>query len=157
MLTWLKFQKPRMLPKSAFGKAVTYCLNQWDSLNLFLEDGRLEVDNNRAERSIKIYVIGRKNWLFSNTPRGARSTAVLYSIMETATATDLNAPKYLEWLLNTLAAADTVDEAFLDQMTPWSDAIPAFCRMENKSVETNEHQCSTENGAPVSCGGSQPS
>ena len=157
MLIWLKFQKPRMLPKSAFGKAVTYCLNQWDSLNLFLEDGRLEVDNNRAERSIKVYVIGRKNWLFSNTPRGARSTAVLYSIMETATTNGLNAPKYLEWLLNTLAAADTVDEGFLDQLTPWSGAIPAFCRMENKSVETNEHQCSTENGAPVSCGGSQPS
>ena len=108
------------------------------------------------ERSIKVYVIGRKNWMFSNTPRGARSTAVLYSIMETATANGLNAPKYLEWLLDTLAVADTLDEAFLDQLTPWSEAIPDFCRMESRSGETNKHQCSTENGTSVSCERAQP-
>ena len=76
--------------------------------------------------------------------------------METATANGLNAPKYLEWLLDTLAAADTLDDTFLDQLSPWSDAMPGHCRMESKSGETNKHQCSVENGALVSCGGAQP-
>ena len=130
MHAWLKWQKPRMLPKSVFGKAVVYCLNQWDSLNGFLEDGRLSIDNNRAERSIKPFVIGRKNWMFSNTPDGARSSAVLYSVMETATANELNAPKYLEWMLETMARADSTDAALLDQWMPWSDSIPDTCRMK---------------------------
>ncbi len=63
-LSWLKIQEQKVLPKSGMGKAVTYCLNQWDKLIAFLEDGRLEIDNNRSERSIKSVVIGRKAWLF---------------------------------------------------------------------------------------------
>jgi transposase len=64
----LKKQKTQVLPKSVLGKAIEYCLNQWDKLIVFLEDGRLEIDNNHSERSIKPFVIGRKAWLFSNTP-----------------------------------------------------------------------------------------
>ncbi|MBM7684271.1 transposase, partial [Pullulanibacillus pueri] len=64
---WLREQTPRVLPKSALGQAIKYCRNQWDKLEAFLKDGRLEIDNNRAERSIKPFVIGRRNWLFSNT------------------------------------------------------------------------------------------
>ncbi len=60
-LTWLKNQKGQVLPKSALGEAVTYSLNQWEKLEAFLQDGRLEIDNNRSERSIKPFVIGRKN------------------------------------------------------------------------------------------------
>jgi transposase len=77
-------QTPRVLPKSALGKVIQYCRNQWDKLNEFLKDGRLELDNNRSERSIKPFIIGRKNWLFSNTPRGAEASAIIYSIIETA-------------------------------------------------------------------------
>ncbi|PHE81854.1 transposase, partial [Bacillus pseudomycoides] len=62
---WLHEQKDRVLPKSALGKAITYCLNQWNHLEAFLLDGRLEIDNNKSERSIKPFVIGRKNWMFS--------------------------------------------------------------------------------------------
>src|SRR5690606_35741789 len=62
--SWLNIQKQKVLPKSSLGQAITYCLNQWDKLVAFLEDGRLEIDNNRSERSIKPVVIGRKNWLF---------------------------------------------------------------------------------------------
>jgi len=132
MYTWLKWQKPRMLPKSVFGTAVVYCLNQWESLNRFLEDGHLSLDNNRAERSIKPFVIGRKNWLFSNTPNGAKCTAILYSVMETATENGLNAPKYLEWLLETMAASGTVENIQLDQWMPWSNLVPEYCRMSSK-------------------------
>ncbi len=77
-------QTPRVLPKSALGEAIKYCRNQWERLSGFLQDGRLEIDNNRAERSIKPFVIGRKNWLFSNTAKEAESSAMTYSIVETA-------------------------------------------------------------------------
>lgn len=59
------------MPLCALGQAINYCLNQWDKLVAFMQDGRLEIDNNRSERSIKPFVLGRKNWLFANTPRGA--------------------------------------------------------------------------------------
>jgi transposase len=68
---WLSIQQKRVLPKSAFGQAITYCRNQWDKLEAFILDGRLEINNNRSERSIKPFVIGRKNWLFANTSRDA--------------------------------------------------------------------------------------
>src|SRR5690625_3384161 len=81
---WLKEQPPGVIPKSALGKSIKYCRNQWERLVVFLEDGRLELDNNRAERSIKPFVIGRKNWMFSNTAKGAETSAIIYSVVETA-------------------------------------------------------------------------
>ncbi len=87
---WLRMQTPKVLPKSALGQAIKYCRNQWDKLEVFLEDGRLEIDNNRSERSIKPFVIGRKNWIFANTPKGVKASAVTYSIVETAKENGLN-------------------------------------------------------------------
>jgi transposase len=81
-LVWLKKQKAQVLPKSSFGQAINYCLGQWDKLIAFLQNGCLELDNNRSERSIKPFVIGRKNWLFANTPRGAKASAITYSILK---------------------------------------------------------------------------
>ncbi|MGJ9384719.1 IS66 family transposase [Salipaludibacillus sp. CF4.18] len=82
---WIQTNKPKVTPKSLLGKALSYALNQKSSkLLTFLEDGQLEIDNNRSERSIKPFVIGRKNWLFSATSKGARSSALIYSVMETA-------------------------------------------------------------------------
>jgi len=83
---WLKTQSSRVLPQSLLGQAIRYCQSQWSKQG-FLLDGRLEIDNNRSERSMKPFVIGRKGWLFCNTPRGAR-TSVVYSIVETAKRTD---------------------------------------------------------------------
>jgi hypothetical protein len=71
---WLKYQRPRITPKSTTGKAIIYCLNQWDKLNNYLLDGRLYSDNNISERSIKGFVISRKNFLFCNTPNGATAS-----------------------------------------------------------------------------------
>lgn len=88
-------------PKSALGKALYYLREQKDYLIRFLEDGRLELSNNLAERSIKPFVIGRKNFLFANTPRGAQSSAVIYSMIETAKANDLDPYRYLVWVLVT--------------------------------------------------------
>lgn len=79
-LALLNKQSSQVFPKSAFGQAIHYCLGQWDKLEAFLRDGRLEIDNNRSERSIKPFVIGCKNWLFANTPRGAQASAIIYSL-----------------------------------------------------------------------------
>ena len=126
---WLNYQRPRVLPKSAFGQAIAYCLNQWPKLMAFLQDGRLELSNNRSERSIKPFVIGRKNWLFSNTPRGASASATIYSIVETAKENGLNPFRYLEYLFEKMPNVDIQDECLLDELLPWSDVLPSECRV----------------------------
>lgn len=123
---WLKIQLPRVLPRSALGVAIRYCRNQWDKLQTFLLDGRLEVDNNRSERSIKPFVIGRKGWLFSNTPRGARASAIIYSIVETAKENGLVPFNYLSYLFEQLPNLGGKD---LDELLPWSVSLPASCRI----------------------------
>lgn len=86
------------LPNTLLGKAAYYAKSQRKYLERYLLDGRLEVSNNRAERSIKPFVIGRKNWLFSNTPSGARASAVYYSLIVTAIENGLNPFEYLSWI-----------------------------------------------------------
>lgn len=130
---WLRKQKPRILPKSAFGQAITYCLNQWEKLEAFMKDGRLEIDNNRSERSIKPFVIGRKNWMFSNTPRGAKASASIYSIIETAKENSLNPLLYLTYLFEKLPnLEDPNDPVALDKLLPWSQTLPLTCRVFKK-------------------------
>lgn len=125
---WLAFQRPRVLPKSAFGEAITYCFNQKEKLYHFLLDGRLEFDNNRAERFIKNFVIGRKNWLFANTARGATASAILYSMTETAKENGLSPYAYLKYLLEQLPNVDLENPDVLDRLMPWSGELPALCR-----------------------------
>lgn len=127
---WLQIQKVKVLPKSALGQAIKYCLNQWDKLIVFLQDGRLEVDNNRSERSIKPFVIGRKNWMFANTPKGAQASAITYSIVETAKENGLNPFLYLTYLFEKLPNMDTQDMHSLDQLLPWSRTLPDICQVK---------------------------
>lgn len=91
-------QSAKAAPKSGFGRAVHYTVEQWKYLERYLLDGRLEISNNRAERSIKPFVIGRKNFLFANTPRGAKASAIIYSIVETAKENGLNPYSYLTYI-----------------------------------------------------------
>jgi len=86
------------LPKTPIGGAVIYALGQRKYLANYLLDGRLEISNNRAERSIKPFVIDRKNFLFSNTPRGAKASAIMFSIIETAKENGLNPFAYLTYI-----------------------------------------------------------
>lgn len=141
---WLVFQRPRVLPKSAFGQAIFYCLNQWDKLTAFLRDGRLELDNNRAERSIKPIVIGRKNWLFSNTPRGARASATIYSIVETAKENSLNPFAYIKYLFEKLPNVDINDE----KITFIEISIYFQAGLCGSSLEIVKHCFVTVQGAP---------
>ena len=120
--SWLCALQPIVVPKSALGKAVGYCLNQWEKLVRFLEDGRLEIDNNRAERSIKPFVIGRKAWLFNNTPSGAHSSAVLYSLVETAKENGLDPAAWLAHLLREIPNLPAATDEALDALMPWNYA-----------------------------------
>lgn len=130
---WLKEQTPKVVPKSALGKAIKYCRNQWERLVVFLEDGRLEIDNNRAERSIKPFVMGRKSWMFSNTAKGAETSAIIYSVVETAKENGLNPFCYLKYLFEELPNMDTNDQTKLTQLLPWSSTLPEECRVPSKS------------------------
>ena len=128
-LAWLKTQNEKALPKSYFGKAVHYCLKQWYKLEAFMQDGRLEIDNNRSERSIKPFITGRKNWLFSNTPAGAKASAVIYSIIETAKENGLNPFYYLMYLFETLPQVGIEDKETVDKLLPWSEELPESCKV----------------------------
>jgi transposase len=122
---WLRTQKRQILPQSPLGKAVTYCLNQWKPLTRFLEDGRLEVDNNRSERAIKPFVTGRKNWLFAHTPRGAQASAIAFSLIQTAKENGLEPRAYLQYLFEQLPQRDLSDAASWADCLPWSATLPA--------------------------------
>ena len=133
--SWIKYQIPRITPKSALGKAIKYCRNQFNKLEAFMLDGRLEIDNNRSERSIKPFVIGRKNWLFSNTQGGANSSATIYSIVETAKGNGLNPFKYLTYLFEQLPNIDVKDQSSIDSLLPWSANLPNDCKVTNKNIQ----------------------
>lgn len=125
---WLNKKSLEVIPKSKTGQAITYCLNQWSKLETYLLDGRLEIDNNRAERSIKPFVIGRKNFLFSNTPKGAKASAIIYSMMETAKENHLKPFEYLTYLFDQLPNIDIKKQEQLDTLLPWSETLPESCR-----------------------------
>ena len=111
-------EKSNALPKSLTGKAVSYAINQKDNLRRYLDDERLELTNNKAERAVKPFVIGRKNWLFSNTTQGADSSARIYSMIETAKINNLNVYSYLVWLFENIHTLNP------EQLLPWSNEIP---------------------------------
>ncbi len=100
---WLNEKKLTSAPQSGYGKAVNYAVNYLPTIMNYLNDGRLELDNNKAERAIKPFVIGGKNWLFSNTQNGARSSAILYSIVQTCLLNKINPYQYLAYVLDYLA------------------------------------------------------
>lgn len=129
---WLDQQAPLALPKSPLGQAITYCRNQWAKLNTFMQDGRLEIDNNRCERAVKPFVIGRKNWLFANVPQGARASAIIYSIVETARAHNLRPLDYLNFLFERLPAVDSPTD--LNGLLPWAERVRDTCGSTGKTT-----------------------
>ena len=130
LLSWVNEMQAKTAPKSALGRAIHYLLEQWPYLTRYLEDGCLELSNNRAERSIKPFVMGRKNWLFANTPGGAQASAVIYSLIETAQENGLNPYQYLLWLLQNAPGLSKIDEAWAEQLT--SANAPQECKIPQK-------------------------
>ena len=118
LLSWANEMQARTAPKSALGKAIHYLLEQWPYLTRYLEDGRLELSNNRAERSMKPFVMGRKNWLFANTPGGAQASSVIYSLIETAKENGLDPYRYLLWLLQNAPQLSEAKKAWAEKLLP---------------------------------------
>jgi transposase len=113
---WLDKQLPRVIPRSDLGKAIRYTDKLWGKLTLYITDGRIPIDNNPAENAIRPFVVGRKNWLHSGSPRGARAGAMIYTLIETAKANQLEPRQYLEQLFERLPKAKT--EAALIDLLP---------------------------------------
>jgi len=120
---YLGVLKERILPKSPLGKALTYALNQWEALCLYATDGRLQIDNNSAERAMRRVAVGRRNWLFAGSPEGGKSAAVLYSLIETCRRHHINPHQYLT---DILVRVSTNPAANIAELTPrrWMAARP---------------------------------
>ena len=107
---WLDDICVRVNPKGALGKAVGYALKQWSRLTRYVEDGRLSIDNNLVENTIRPFALGRKNWLFSGSPKGAAASAALYSLIETAKSCGHEPYAYLLHLFQQLPLCETRDD-----------------------------------------------
>ena len=129
---WVSQLNP--LQGSNLGKAVTYALNQKESLNNFLIDGCIELSNNRAENAIRPYVTGRKNWLFADTTHGAKASAIVYSIIETAKANHLNPYMYLVHIFSKLPSLKELTKDSLTQYLPWAPELPSWCRKDSNKA-----------------------
>ena len=115
---WMDKTLPTVTPKSALGKALAYMAKYWDRLTRYAERGDLPIDNNRCENAIRPFVVGRKAWLFSDTPAGAHASAVIYSLVETAKANGLEPYTWLRRVMRSLPLAKTVDE--VEALLPWN-------------------------------------
>ncbi|KTD25162.1 IS66 family transposase [Legionella maceachernii] len=119
----------KILPKSPLGKAVFYTLTHWNSLCRYLEDGRLEIDNNRTERSIKPFVIGRKNWLFHGNDIGANAGSILFSLIETCKQHQVDPFAWLKYALNNIHNAHTIEQ--LELLLPFNVSPDQLESMRN--------------------------
>ena len=131
---WVRETLPKVPQKSKTWEGFNYSLNQEKYLKVFLDDGEVPMDNNAAEQSIRGFCIGKKNWVMIDTIAGAKSSAIIYSIAETAKANNLKPYDYFEYLLTEIPKhLDDTDRSFLDDLLPWSPGLPANCRKPNKS------------------------
>lgn len=127
--SWVDKNKDDCLPKSKLYKAFTYAMNQKEGLMRFLEDGNIAISNNLAENSIRPFTLGRKNWLFSGSPKGAEASAAVYSIIETAKANNLNPYDYLLYILKFLPGVRfNEDPKFLEDFLPWHPDVQTACK-----------------------------
>ncbi len=115
--------------KDTFGDAVSYALNQERYLRVFLEDGEVPIDNNASERAIRGFCVGKKNWQMIDTINGAKTSAIIYSIVETAKANNLKPYDYVQYLLEEIPKhMDDTNCSFLENLLPWSENLPAEIR-----------------------------
>jgi transposase len=115
---WMDKSLTQVTPSSLTGKALRYMVNQWSTLIVYCDNGSIEIDNNGVERAIRPFVIGRRNWLFSDTVKGAKASANLYSLIETAKLNGLEPYRYLRHILTALPKANSLEE--IDALLPWA-------------------------------------
>ena len=131
---YLKQNEPKIPKGGKMKEAFTYALNQERYLKVFLEDGDVPMDNNASERAIRGFCIGKKNWEMIDTVNGATSSAIIYSIAETAKANNLKPFEYFEYLLTEIPKHENdTDNSFLKDLLPWSEALPEHIRKPKTS------------------------
>ena len=119
--SWLQTNASRVPKDSLTYKAILFTLNQWDQLIRYLKDAKLQISNALAENAIRPFAVGRPNWLFADTSPGARASATICSLTETAEANRLESYEYLHHVPPHIAAADTVDK--VEALLPWNTAL----------------------------------
>ena len=134
-LSWLDKQEP--VRNSRLDKAVTYIRNRREHLATYLEDGRCSFSNNLSENSIRPFVVGRKGWLFCNTPAGAETSAMAYTMVEMAKANGVNPYHYLTFLFEK-QPNETMSDDELEQLAPWNDEVKA--EIQKRIEEQNKQQ-----------------
>jgi transposase len=139
--SWLQANASRVPKDSLTHKAMQYTLNQWDLLIGYLDDGRLNISNALAENAIRPFALGRKNWLFADTSRGARASATCYSLIETAKANGLAPYEYLRHVLTHIGAAETLEQ--VEALLPWN-----VCQAEDGDTPSG---CQGQVRNPVIC------
>lgn len=131
---WLKENIHKVPQKGKTWEGFNYCLNQEKYLKVFLEDGEVPMHNNAAEQSIRGFCIGKKNWVMIDTIAGAKSSAIIYSIAETAKANHLKPYEYFEYLLTEIPRhMEEKDLSFCEDLLPWSPTLPERCRKHKGS------------------------
>lgn len=131
LFAYLKKMEPTVPASGQLRKAYTYILNQEKYLRVFLEDGEVPIDNNASERAIRGFCIGKKNWQMIDTINGAHSSAIIYSIAETAKANSLKPYDYFVYLLEEIPKhMDQEDRTFLEDLLPWSEKLPEEIRKQ---------------------------
>ena len=125
---WVKLKYTQVTHNSTIGKALAYSIHQEDYLRVFLSDGNIPMDNNYAEQAIRPFTIGRKNFVLIESSRGANASAILYSLVETAKANNLNTFEYFNLLLTEIPKnVDDRNLRFLDDLLPWSPRVQSEC------------------------------
>ena len=136
LFVYLKQNQNKISKSNKMHEAFTYALNQERYLQVFLEDGDVPMDNNASERAIRGFCIGKNNWEMIDTINGANSSAIIYSIAETAKANNLKPYDYFEYLLTELPRhADDINRDFLASLLPWSETLPEYIRKPTKTED----------------------
>ncbi|CQR74732.1 Transposase IS66 family protein [Sporomusa ovata DSM 2662] len=126
---WIESVRGSILPKSKLADAVKYALNHKEGLMNYLQDGNCSISNNLIENSIRPFTVGRRNWLFSGSPKGATASAVVYSIVETAKVNGLNPYKYLKFIFSELPGVQFGQHPeFLEDYLPWNPEVQKLCK-----------------------------
>ncbi len=115
---WLDEKQPKVAPDTLTRKAINYLINQWDHLVRYCEHGQLRISNVLAENAIRPFAVGRRAWLFSDSPEGAKASAAMFSLIESAKANGIEPYAYLQYVIGHIAAADTGEA--LDVLMPWN-------------------------------------
>jgi hypothetical protein len=134
--TWVEKTSALFTTNEKLITALNYSLNQRKYLETFLEDGRIPISNNACENAIRPFATGRRAWLFADTPKGAAASAIVYTIVETAKANNLNVYRYLEFLFERMPNTDFYNHPkLLEDYLPWSSTLPDHCKMKEPHKE----------------------